>query len=294
MRRTGSQEGPDLSIEAVERAIAVLERVAQTEQAQSLQKIAVETGIAKSTVYRLLLTWERLGYVERVGPSSQYRLGVRAMELGRNVASRNRLATLTQPLLLRLHEQFRESVYLGLYRKGKVILIDAIQSTQVVRVTVDLGETCLLHASAQGRAVAAFLEAEALARLLEQTGLPRITTKTNTDPVRLAQILADIRVNGYAINWEETVEGCVCVGAPFFSGRGGSVLGSIGISTPLHRVTEESLAQMVDEIKAIADEISGRLVEFVAEPECLSVSQASHAPGFLKPEETAGRSALPS
>jgi IclR family acetate operon transcriptional repressor len=259
--------------------VTVLEYMAGHEQPLSLQQIAAETKLAKSSVYRLLLTWERLGYVERVGPNGHLRLSVRVLELGRNVANRDRMVELTHVVLHQLHERFRESVYLGVYRRGKVILIDAIQSTNAVRVVVDLGETCFLHASAQGRCVAAFLDPECLASLLRETGFPKLTSRTNTDRTRYAGILSDIRTNGYSVNFEETVEGCVCVGAPFFAGVSGAVLGSIGISIPIHRVNEERMAEIVEQIKVISQEISSRLVEFVPEAACLTARQAHQLAG---------------
>jgi DNA-binding IclR family transcriptional regulator len=277
MRKTYNSPAshPPLSIEVVERAVSVLEFMAASDKPLSLQAIAPALGIAKSSVYRLLLTWEHLGYLERVGPAGHFRLGIRALELGRKMGSRTRLAELVQTQLTRLHERFRESVYLGLYRGGKVVLVDAIQSTQPVRVVVDLGETCFLHASAQGKCVAAYLQPERLWSLLEEVGIPQLTGKTNTDPKGLIEDLVRIRANGYAVNWEETIEGCVCVGAPFFSGTDGAVLGSIGISTPISRVNENLLASMAEEIKHISEEITTRLRDLVAEPECLTRQQAN-------------------
>jgi DNA-binding IclR family transcriptional regulator len=271
MRQANSKPiSQPLYIEVLERAVSVLEFMAASEKARSLQSISCTLGIAKSSVYRLLVTWEHLGYIERIGPAGHFRLGVRALELARKMGYRTRLVDLTQTQLTHLHERFRESVYLGLYRRGKVILVDAIQSTQPVRVVVDLGETCLLHASAQGKSVAAYLQPEKLWSLLDVEGMPQVTSKTNTNPKRLAQALAEIRRNGYAINWEETVEGCVCVGAPFFAGADGAVLGSIGISTPISRVNEALLAGITKEIKNVAAEITARLIDFVAEPDCLT------------------------
>jgi IclR family KDG regulon transcriptional repressor len=278
MRQKSSESSQSsLHIEVLERAVVVLEFMAASEKAQSLQSISSTLGIAKSSVYRLLLTWEHLGYVERVAPAGHFRLGVRALELGRKMGSRRRLVELTQTQLTHLHERFRESVYLGLYRRGKVILVDAIQSTQPVRVVVDLGEMCLLHASAQGKSVAAYLQPEILWSLLKAEGMPRVTSKTNTNPQHLAGALAEIRRNGYAVNWEETVEGCVCVGAPFFAGTGGAVLGSVGISTPISRVNETLLADMANEIKSVTSAITARLIDFTAEPDCLTRQAAEQA-----------------
>lgn len=279
MRRKRSETSPQspLHIEVLERAVSVLECMAASDKASSLQSLSSTLGIAKSSLYRFLLTWEHLGYVERSGPAGHFRLGLRALELGRKMGSRTRLVDLTQTPMIRLHERFRESVYLGIYRGGNVILVDAIQSTHPVRVVVDLGERCLLHASAQGKSVAAYLEPEKLCSLLAKQGLLQLTSKTNTDPKHLMRSLAEIRRNGYAINWEETVEGCVCVGAPFFAGDKGAVLGSIGISTPISRVSETLLADITKEVKNVAAEITARLIGFIAEPDCLARDVAEQA-----------------
>lgn len=262
----------------VEKAIQVLEVLSRHSAPFTLPQLARETGQPKSSVYRVLLTWEKLGYVERVGPDVRFRLGMRALQLSRNVAARNRLNELTRSLLVRLHEKFHESVYLGLYRKQQVILIDAIEGTHPLRVVVDLGETCYLHASAQGRSVAAYLTPDCLAGILRETGFPRVTRKTDTDPVHLPAALQEVREQGYAINWEETVEGCVCVAVPYFAGSDGPVLGSLGVSIPVSRVTEELLAKVTEEMKAVGVELSNRLVGFAAEPETLP---RRAAPPFL-------------
>ncbi len=262
----------------VEKAIQVLEVLSRHSAPFTLPQLARETGQPKSSVYRVLLTWENLGYVERVGPDVRFRLGMRALQLSRNVAARNRLNELTRSLLVRLHERFHESVYLGLYRKQQVILVDAIEGTHPLRVVVDLGETCYLHASAQGRSVAAYLAPECLEGILRETGFPRVTCKTDTDPARLPAALQQIREQGYAINWEETVEGCVCVAVPYFAGSDGPVLGSLGISVPVSRVTEGLLSNVVEEMKIVGAELSSRLVGFAAEPGTLPRNAAPAFP----------------
>jgi DNA-binding IclR family transcriptional regulator len=196
----------------------------------SLQNVAGALKLPKSSTHRLLTTWTQLGYVERLS-SGRFRLGFRIVELGRRLARGTSIVERARSALIQLHQQFDESVYLGLYRGGKVILVDAIESTKPLRVAVDLGEKCWLHASAQGRCVAAWLSEQRLEELLA-AGLPKITRHTIQDRARLSDILASIRANGYCINLEETVEGSVCLGAPYFAGCDGPVLGSLGIAIP--------------------------------------------------------------
>src|SRR3954454_2933913 len=68
-------------VRAVERAIALLFRLAEHRCGVSLQQLAREVGCSKSTVHRLLATLEGLDVVERDAPLGHYRLGRRAREL---------------------------------------------------------------------------------------------------------------------------------------------------------------------------------------------------------------------
>lgn len=229
-------------------------------------------------------TWEKLGYVERVVHNGKYRLGIKSIELSRKVAGRNRIAEQSRGTLIRLHEQFNESVYLGVYRKGRVVLIDAFDSTRPLRVVVDLGGECYLHASALGRAVAAFLSEESLNRRLAETGLPKITGKTNADLSALRKILAEIRTRGYAINREETVEGAVCVGAPFFAGPAG-VLGAIALSTPTARATDQAVDIAAQALREAAYNLTEQLRGTPTEPDTV---MRESIPGFWSNAETVG------
>jgi len=91
-----------------------------------------------------LATWERLGYVTRLGAGS-HQLGLAALELARKIGGRNRLTELSQSILRRLQSQTGESVYLGIYRKGRVILVNAFESRHPLRVVIDFGEQCHLQ-----------------------------------------------------------------------------------------------------------------------------------------------------
>ncbi len=225
--------------EVLDKAIALLELLADHPQGLPLTQIVEYAQIPKTSAHRLLLSWIGLGYVAKQA-SGAYVLGLRAIELSRRVARRNRPVEICHTILRDLQQHCGESVYLGIYRAGAVVLVDAVESSHALRVVVDLGEQCYLHASAQGLAVAAHLNPEYLAQILPTGGLKPITAQTNTDWAVFQSRLQQCRDRGYAVNEGETVAGAVCVGAPIFAGEGGPVLGSVGISTPVFRATQET------------------------------------------------------
>jgi DNA-binding IclR family transcriptional regulator len=252
--------------EVLEKAIRLLELLADFPAGLPLAAVAEKSGLPKTSAYRLLLSWVGPGYVMRHA-NGDFALGLRAIELSRRVARRSRPVEICHGLLRRLQEQSGESVYLGYYRGGAVVLVDAIESAQPVRVVVDLGEQCHLHASAQGLAVAAFLDPGYLRRRLEELGLKPLTSRTNTNWQVLEERLSLCRVEGYAVNDGETVEGAFCLGAPVFAGGGGPVLGSVGISVPAFRMTESKREQQIQLLLETAAEMTRALDGLPAEPE---------------------------
>lgn len=253
-------------VEVLQKGVAILGILAEAPAGLTLAELTAASGQAKSSAHRLLRTWEALGFVER-SRGGGYQLGLAALELARKMGRRSRLVEVSRQTLLQIQRVTGESVYLAVYRSGRVVLIDAIEGVHPLRVVVDLGEQCYLHASAQGRAIAAYLDPEALAAILASTGLERITPKTNTDPAALEQSLDECRRLGYSINWEETVEGSVCIGVPCFAGADGPVIASIGISVPVSRANETHRALCTETAVAAARNLSRALIDIPAEPE---------------------------
>jgi DNA-binding IclR family transcriptional regulator len=250
--------------EVLDKAIALLELLADHPQGLPLNQIVESARLPKTSAHRLLLSWIGLGYVAKQA-SGAYVLGLRAIELSRRVARRNRPVEICHGILRELQQHCGESVYLGIYRAGAVVLVDAVESSHALRVVVDLGEQCYLHASAQGLAVAAHLDPQYLAQILPAGQLKPITAQTNTDWTVLQSRLQQCRDRGYAVNEGETVAGAVCLGAPIFAGESGPVLGSVGISTPVFRATPETRQMQIRRLLDAAAQMSRALDGLPAE-----------------------------
>jgi IclR family acetate operon transcriptional repressor len=272
-------------VEVIEKAMKVIEALADAPEGLSLQALTERAGLAKSTVHRLLSTWIDLGYVSRT-PAGGYAVGLAVLELSRKVVRRSRVAEVAREVLRLLQRDTGESVYVGIYRAGRVVLLDGLEGAHALRVVCDLGEQCYLHASAQGRAVAAFLDEKVLAQRLREQGLAAVTARTVTNREIVLRRIAEDRETGYSINWEETVEGAVCLGVPFFAGQEGAVVGSLGLSIPLSRATEAHIAHCLGALQDSAHRMTVSLLDFPTEPEARPRSEAA-ARSFDAPLATA-------
>lgn len=254
-------------IDLVVKTLAVLEALAISEYGKPLKEIASEVGLVKSSAFRILFTLKEAGYVEQPEMNGVYRLSLKTAGLARRNSNRLGLATVARPHLALLREKLDESVALAERLAESVILIDVLETSHPLRLTLHIGDACPIHATALGKAVAAFLSPEELSALLEKSKLAQYTEHTFTKMRDLKLDLARTRRTGYSLNDEETVAGAFIVGAPIFESQS-SVCGSISVNIPTARCSAARkkllIASVIDAGRKISADLAG--IGFVREP----------------------------
>ena len=99
---------------------------------------------------------------------------------------------------------------------------------------------------------------KALAKILHQHGMPRLTPKTITSPATLRADLQRARGAGYAMDDEEHAVGLRCNAAPVLD-ETGTVVAAVSRSGPLARIGDERVAALSDLVVAAARAVSAEL-----------------------------------
>ncbi len=221
----------DKSFVAVtQKVFAILEALSQQPKAGvPLEEITQLTGIAKTTVHRLLYSMAKLGYIEQDPVTNLYSLSARFFELGTNALPYQRLSGVAKPFMQTLMLTFGESVNLAVPHGGVAMYIMVIESPKAHRVAATIGDYSNLHCTSVGKSIAAHLPAEERDEYLTRHGLPALTRSTITTPSQLEQELEKVRAEGVAVDYEENHEGIICVGGPIFASQG-KVIAALSIS----------------------------------------------------------------
>lgn len=245
-------------IDLVINTMAVLEALANSEYGKPLKEIAEEVGLVKSSAFRILFTLKQAGYVEQPETNGVYRLTLKTAALSRRNAKRLGLATVARPHLISLREKLDESVALAERQDDAVILIDVLETRHPLRLTFHIGDDCPIHATALGKAVAAFLSPEDLARFLEKSKLAQYTEKTYTKMRDLKSDLERTHKAGHSFNDEETVVGAFIVGAPIFDSQS-IVCGSVSVNIPTARCSAARKKLLIASVIDVGKRISADL-----------------------------------
>ncbi len=248
----------DHTIALVEKVVRVVEALKENPNGLPLQQVASRTGYVKSSVHRILLSLKKLGYVEQEGAGEDYRLGFQFLVLARAIAAKAELVRTARPYLHEIVEKFEETAYVAILRSDRGVFVDVEEAERDLRVAAPLFADVHFHATAAGKAMAAFLPRETREALLQHPHFSALTSHTRTSPAEVAQDWEQIRREGYAMNDEETVPGAVFLAAPVFDSRA-RVCASISVGMPKVRYSPRVATRLVDHLKAACRDFSDRL-----------------------------------
>jgi DNA-binding IclR family transcriptional regulator len=202
----------------------------------SLSELSRRTGVSKATVHRLaqeLLEW---GMLERSG--TDYRLGMRAFELGSRVPRFRVLRDALRPFMESLHFTTKEAVHLGVLDGLEVLYLEKIADNARVARPSRIAGRMPLHCTATGKALLAYSPPELLEEVLARP-LERLTPATLIHPTVLRQQIQKVLEAGHATEHEETAIGYCSVAVPLF-GSSGLLLGALSITAPSFRAQTSS------------------------------------------------------
>src|SRR5437588_6724220 len=240
-----SNEAPrDVGVRSVERAIAILDLLAQGEWRTGAE-VARGLHVHRSTALRLWATPERHAFVDRDQGTALYRLGRRLPQLASVVSGEFDLRYVARPVCEQVAGATGETATFELLIGDDIVPIEqATASTSVVTVNW-LGRRYPVHCTASGKAILAFSPQAVRERVLSGT-LERVTPRTITDRAELEAQLDVARQAGVARTHEELELGLDAIAAPVF-GANGEVVAALDVSGPSHRLGRPDLERLTVE-----------------------------------------------
>lgn len=218
-------------VQSVERIFQLIEHLAAHPTGVSLQRLAEETGLAKSTVHRLLASLVGLGYVVQDEENGHYRLTLKMFELSSGIVDSMDIMGVAKAHLERLSQRTGEAVHLVI-RDGRDIVYIYKTESGPMRMSSPCrpAQSTVLHGRWQGDSGDA--AGDELEDIWTHSNVQKLTDKTITDLEELRSQLVEVRANGYAIDDEENELGvrCVAVAIPGADGRAESAFSISGLA----------------------------------------------------------------
>lgn len=252
--RKASENAAPSSVQVLDRSLNLLSIIADAD-GSTLTDLSDHTGMAPSTVHRLLTSLANHGMLAHDPESGDWTIGVRAFEIGNAFLRYRKLGTISRPYLKRLMEDCGETANVGIEDECDVVFISQIESHAPMRAFFRPGRRGPIHASGIGKAILSTWSDTHIAQALSGRTLTHFTAQTLDTLPALLKDIQQIRSRGWSIDDEEHTLGMRCIAAPVFNEHGEAIAG-ISVSGPAVRLPKEKVNLLGPIIRRTADELT--------------------------------------
>lgn len=218
-------------------ALAVLETLASRQPA-GVSELARRLDISKPAAQRALQVLADTGWIRRSHQQpGRWVLSAKVLEVAGHMGEEMGLRELARPLMQELVDASTEAAHLSVLDGTDIVMIDQVESTQLMRIHWPLGSRSPAYAAASGKALLSALPGAALPGHLPDE-LCAITSQTITDVGGLTEELATIRGRGWSTQRGELRDDIASIAAPILTGPGHPVA-AMSLFMPVHRFPDD-------------------------------------------------------
>jgi DNA-binding IclR family transcriptional regulator len=242
-------------IQSLGRAFAILEEVARHREGIGLADLSKRVGLHNSTAFHLVKTMVSLGYIRQEKDTKRYRVGRPLFALAASSLDEIEMVNVATPVLEDLSRETGESSHFAVRMGDSVVVIARTSGPGAFQLTDRVGVVRPAHCTALGKIVLAALRPDQLERFLQRVELKPSTEKSITEVSVLKREIEEIRQSGIAFDdGEFNIEvRCVAVPVRDFTGQ---IIGALGISGPVWRLSIQALQSRARILQAAADRLS--------------------------------------
>lgn len=229
-------------VQVLARAASVLRALEGQPQGLSLGQIAKATGLARSTVQRIVNALLVEGFVVSAGDGGGVRIGPALLRIAASLGSD--MTLIVRPHLRALSDEIEETVDLSILAGGSVVFVEQIPGQQRLTALSTVGARFPLHCSANGKAILACFSEEDAGDLItrSQAEHPDFPLRSIT---RLRKELIEVRQTHLAFDLEEHGAGISAIGVALPGAFGSPVAISIPVPTQRFATNRDALAKRI-------------------------------------------------
>lgn len=237
------------------RAAGILRLLSENPQGLSLNGIAARAHLHKATAYRILVTLEQEGLVERTEIPLRYTLGLEAVAMGMKALNGETTTGRTQPILDAIAADTGEAVGTYVRRGMESVCVAYAASPYPIRYHLQVGAVSSLCVGAAGKVLLAYMPDEDIKRVIKrELALHATHQATAAKMDALVAGLESIRLRGFAVSKAELSTDEVAIAVPLRR-RGQSVAAAFGLAGPVSRIPDNRIPELVSVLVAASERV---------------------------------------
>ncbi|MBL8384600.1 MAG: IclR family transcriptional regulator [Burkholderiales bacterium] len=219
------------TVPGLERGLRILGEFSRRESVLTPPELARRLGVPRSTVFRLLVTLENLGFVERTPDGRAYRLGVAVLRLGFEYLASLDMVELGRPIVDALRDDTGYAASLVVRDGRDIVYLYRAASRSPFATAVTVGTRLPAHATVLGHVLLSDLSLAALRALYPEARLESTGPHTPATVTALFDLVQQVRQRGWVMA-EGFFERHISTIAAPVRDRSGHVVAAVGLTVP--------------------------------------------------------------
>ncbi|WP_156291854.1 IclR family transcriptional regulator [Oceanobacillus salinisoli] len=228
------------------------------------RELANELQMDHAKIYRILETFEANNFIYQDPVTKKYSLGLAALELGMTMYDGLNIKEIITPVLDELSQKTGESVFLTVLDKNEAVTLETVEPKNKVKFSVSVGSRAPLYVGASYRSILAYMSEEFIEQYIEKCQFEQFTENTMTDPDDLRNELKRIKKQGWAMSEGEYTPEVIAIAVPLFD-RANGIIGSVTVSGPVFRMSDERVREFLPLLQETKDEVEDIITRYQLE-----------------------------
>ena len=237
------------------RLLMVIEEIARAEGPVTPTVVNEALGLPKPTIHRLFTTLEDEGFIQPDLEGRGFSPGPRLRAMAGGILSSRRVRTARQAILQTLSREIGETCNISLPARDAMIYLERMETEWPLRIQLPIGTRVPFYCTASGKMYLSSLSSAHLRAYLDATPLEARTLNTITNRAALAEEIADVRRQGYALDREEFMTDMVALAVPVVD-AGGRLMATLSFHAPTQRFDAERAVACLGTLRGAADALS--------------------------------------
>jgi DNA-binding IclR family transcriptional regulator len=243
------------TVPGLERGLRILAEFSRREPVLTAPEIARRLGVPRSTVFRLLVTLENMGFVQRTEDGRAHRLGLAVLRLGFEYLASQGITELGRPILERMRDDTGYATSLVVRDGRDIVYILRAAAHSPFASSVNVGTRLPAHATVLGHVLLCDLTLSQLRALYPEPKLEAVNPNTPATTDALFDVAQQARLRGHVMAEGFFEPHISTVAAPVF-GDSGHVIAAIGLTVPGGQIAEDQRAALVAQVRGAAMQLS--------------------------------------
>ncbi|MFJ7971540.1 IclR family transcriptional regulator [Psychrobacillus sp. NPDC096389] len=229
-----------------------------SENSKSIRELGQELDVSKSTLHRILQTFENRGLIKQDLNTMKYSLGLMILELGKGLKETNELRKIAYPLMEQLRDETGETIQLAIQEEDKIVILENIDGTNLYRLFSQSGMTFPLTYGNFGKIFLSRMDTKEILSIMEKHPLKKYSPQSIIDPELFLKKISEVKNAGICIGVDDPTEGAYSIICPIVNHRGETVA-AISVAGVKTSIALENIKETEQLIRKTALSISRKI-----------------------------------